>query len=61
MPYAQGVTWAMTSRIQGYQALFRIAQGTGLGADAADKLDSLGHPLPGWEDLKSVLPHGADG
>jgi hypothetical protein len=61
MPYAQGVTWAMTSRIQGYQALFRITQATGLGADAADKLDSLGHPLPGWEHLKSVLPHGADG
>jgi hypothetical protein len=61
MPYAQGVTWAMTSRIQGYQALFRIAQGTGLGADAADKLDSLGHPLPGWEGLKSALPHGSDG
>jgi hypothetical protein len=61
MPYAQGVTWAMTSRIQGYQALFRITQATGLGTDAADKLDSNGHPLPGWEDLKSVLPHGADG
>ncbi len=61
MPYAQGVTWAMTSRIQGYQALFRITQGTGLGTDAAGKLDSLGHPLPGWGDLKAVLPHGADG
>jgi hypothetical protein len=61
MPYAQGVTWAMTSRIQGYQALFRITQATGLGTDAADKLDSLGHPLPGWEDLKSFLPHGSDG
>jgi hypothetical protein len=36
MPYAQGVTWAMTSRIQGYQALFRITQATGLGTDAAD-------------------------
>ena len=46
MPYAQGVTWAMTSRIQGYQALFRIAQATGLGADAADKLDSLGTRCP---------------
>ena len=61
MPYAQGVTWAMTSRIQSYQTLFRITQATGLGTDAADKLNSLGHPLPGWEDLKSVLPHGSDG
>lgn len=61
MPYAQGVTWAMTSRIQGYQALFRITQATGLGTDAADKLDSLGLPLPGWDDLKSFLPHGSDG
>jgi hypothetical protein len=61
MPYAQGVTWAMTSRIQSYQTLFRITQATGLGTDAADKLDSLGHPLPGWEGLKSVLPHGSDG
>ena len=61
MPYAQGVTWAMTTRIQGYQSLFRITQATGLGTDAAGKLDSLGHPLPGWQDLKSVLPHGNDG
>jgi hypothetical protein len=61
MPYAQGVTWVMTSRIQSYQTLFRITQATGLGTDAAGKLDSLGHPLPGWEDLKSVLPHGSDG
>lgn len=61
MPYAQGVTWAMTSRIQSYQTLFRITQATGLGTDAAGKLDSPGHPLPGWEDLKSVLPHGSDG
>jgi hypothetical protein len=61
MPYAQGVTWAMTSRIQGYQALFRITQATGLGTDALDKADSLGHPLPGWEHLKSALPHSSDG
>jgi hypothetical protein len=51
----------MASRVQSYQALFRITQATGLGTDAADKLDSLGRPLPGWEDLKSFLPHGADG
>ena len=61
MPYAKGVTWALTSRIESYQTLFRITQGTGVGVDAADKLDSAGHPLPGWEDLKSALPHGADG
>jgi hypothetical protein len=61
MPYAQGVTWAMTARIQSYQTLFRITQATGLGTDAVDKADSLGHPLPGWEDLKSFLPHGSDG
>jgi hypothetical protein len=61
MPYAKGVAWALTSRIENYQALFRITQGTGLGTDAADKLDSAGHPLPGWEDLKSALPHAAVG
>jgi hypothetical protein len=61
MPYAKGVAWALTSRIESYQALFRITQGTGLGADAAGKLDSSGHPLPGWDDLKSALPHAAGG
>jgi len=60
MPYAKGVTWALTSRIESYQTLFRITPGTGLGTDAADKLASAGHPLPGWEDLKSMLPHGTD-
>ena len=61
MPYAKGVAWALTTRIESYQTLFRITQGTGLGTDAADKLGSAGHPLPGWEDLKSALPHGAGG
>jgi len=61
MPYAKGVAWALTSRIESYQSLFRITQGTGLGTDAADKLDSAGHPLPGWEDFKSALPHSAGG
>jgi hypothetical protein len=61
MPYAKGVAWALTSRIEGYQQLFRFAQSTGLGADGADKLDLAGHPLPGWDDLKSALPHGQDG
>jgi hypothetical protein len=58
MPCATGVAWALTSRIESYQALFRITQGTGVGADVADKLDMAGHAVPGWEDLKSALPHG---
>jgi hypothetical protein len=65
MPTAQGVTWVLTSRIESYQALFRIAQGTGLGVDAADKLDSTAHHfhkhLPGYDNLESALPHGKDG
>ena len=65
MPYAKGVTWALTSRIESYQALFRITQGTGLGTDAASKLDSTFHyfheDLPGYDNLGSALPHGQDG
>jgi hypothetical protein len=61
MPCAKGVGWALTSRIESYQALFRIAQGTGVGADVADKLAMAGHPAPGWEGLKSALPHAKDG
>ena len=65
MPYAKGVTWALTSRIESYQALFRITQGTGLGTDAAGKLDSTFHyfheDLPGYDNLGSALPHGQDG
>ena len=65
MPSAKGVTWVMTSRIESYQALFRITQGTGVGVDAADKLDSALHyfheHLPGYDDLESALPHGQDG
>jgi hypothetical protein len=65
MPSAKGVTWVITSRIESYQALFRITQGTGVGVDAADKLDSALHyfheHLPGYDDLESALPHGQDG
>jgi hypothetical protein len=65
MPAAQGVTWVLTSRIESYQALFRIPQGTGLGVDAADKLDSTFHyfheHLPGYDNLESALRHGKDG
>jgi hypothetical protein len=65
MPAAKGVTWVLTSRIEGYQALFRIAQGTGVGVDAASKLDSTLHyfhqHLPGYDNLASALPHGKDG
>jgi hypothetical protein len=61
MPYAKGVAWGLTSQIEGYQRLFRLTQGIGLGTDAVDKAASAGHPLPGWEDLKSALPHGTDG
>ena len=65
MPAAQGVTWVLTSRIENYQALFRITQGTGVGVDAAGKLDSTAHyfhkHLPGYDNLGSALPHGEDG
>jgi hypothetical protein len=65
MPVAKGVTWVITSRIESYQALFRITQGTGVGVDAADKLDSALHyfheHLPGYDNLESALPHGQDG
>jgi hypothetical protein len=65
MPAAAGVTWVLTSRIEGYQALFRITQGTGVGADAVSKLDSTLHyfhqHLPGYDNLESALPHGKDG
>jgi hypothetical protein len=65
MPAAKGVTWVLTSRIEGYQALFRITQGTGVGVDAVSKLDSTLHyfhqQLPGYDNLESALPHGQDG
>jgi hypothetical protein len=65
MPAARGVTWVLTSRIESYQALFRITQGTGVGADAADKLDSalryFHERLPGYDNLEPALPHGKDG
>jgi hypothetical protein len=65
MPAAQGVTWGLTSRIESYQSLFRITQGTGVGVDAASKLDSALHyfhqHLPGYDNLESALPHGQDG
>jgi len=65
MPYAKGVEWVITSRIEGYQELFRWTQGTGIGADAISKADSIanysGHHLIGYDDLKSALPHGSDG
>jgi hypothetical protein len=62
MPYAQGVAWVMTSRIQGYQQLFRYTQGMGIGTDIISKADSIanyaGHHLIGVDNLKSALPHG---
>jgi hypothetical protein len=61
MPCAKGVTWALTSRVETYQALFRITTGTGVAVDLADKFAMFHHPVPGWKDLDSMLPHHKDG
>jgi hypothetical protein len=62
MPYAQGVAWVMTSRIQGYQQLFRVAQSTGLVDDGLSKADAIANytdrHFVGFDNLKSALPHG---
>ncbi len=62
MPCAQGMTWVMTSRIQGYQELFRATQAMGLVDDGVSKADAIlnyyGHHFVGLDDLKSALPHG---
>jgi hypothetical protein len=59
MPFAQGTAWALSSRIESYGQLFRVAQGTGVGTDLTSKLDQVlnlgGLPLPGYDNLKSVL------
>lgn len=64
MPFAQGTAWALSSRIESYGQLFRVAQGTGVGTDLTSKLDQVlnlgGLPLPGYDNLKSALgPAGA--
>jgi hypothetical protein len=65
MPYAKGVAWAVTSRIEGYQQLVRMTQGTGVTTDMTSKLDAALNyvhlPLPVWDDLKAALPHAAGG
>lgn len=62
MPYAQGTAWALSSRIESYGQLFRIAQGTGVGTDLTSKLNQVlnlgGLPLPGYDNLKSALGPG---
>jgi hypothetical protein len=63
MPFAQGTAWALSSRIESYGQLFRVAQGTGVGTDLTSKLDQVlnlgGLPLPGYDNLKSALgPNG---
>jgi hypothetical protein len=59
MPFAQGTAWALSSRVESYGQLFRIAQGTGVGTDLTSKLDQVlnlgGLPLPGYDNLKSAL------
>jgi hypothetical protein len=59
MPFAQGTAWALSSRIESYGQLFRVAQGTGVGTDLTSKLDQVlnlgGLPLPGYDNLKSAL------
>jgi hypothetical protein len=62
MPYAQGTAWALSSRIESYGQLFRIAQGTGAGTDLTSKLDQVLHlgglSLPSYDNLKSALGPG---
>ena len=62
MPFAQGTAWALSSRIESYGQLFRVAQGTGVGTDLTSKLDQVlnlgGLPLPGYDNLKSALGPG---
>jgi hypothetical protein len=65
MPFASGTAWAVSSRIDSYAQLFRLTQGTGVGADLTSKLDSTlnfaGLPLPGYDDLKSAMSTGGGG
>jgi hypothetical protein len=65
MTYAQGTAWGLTSRIDIYDRLFRIAQGTGIDIDLTDKLDQIlnlgGLPLPGYDNLKSAFDSGHGG
>jgi hypothetical protein len=65
MPFASGTAWAVSSRIDGYAQLFRLTQGTGVGADLTSKLDSTlnfaGLPLPGYDNLKSAMSTGGGG
>lgn len=62
MPFARGTAWALSSRIESYGQLFRVAQGTGVGTDLTSKLDQVlnlgGLPLPGYDNLKSALGPG---
>jgi hypothetical protein len=62
MPFASGTAWALSSRIESYGQLFRVAQGTGVGTDLTSKLDQVlnlgGLPLPGYDNLKAALGPG---
>ncbi len=56
MPLAQGVSVAVTDRLETYYKLFRITQTAGVGTDGVSKLDSAlnaGHlALPGYDNMK---------
>ncbi len=53
----------MSSRIESYGQLFRLAQGTGLGTDLTSKLDQGLHlgglGLPGYDNLSAALGPGS--
>lgn len=62
MPFAQGAAWALSSRVESYGQLFRVAQGTGVDTDLTSKLDQVlnlgGLRLPGYDNLESALGPG---
>jgi hypothetical protein len=65
MPYAKGVTWALTTQIECYQGQFRATQITGLLLDGIGKADAgstyfSDKHLPVVGYLESALPHSKD-
>jgi hypothetical protein len=56
MPFAQGIAWVTTSRIETYATLFKATQYLGMGVDLTSKLDSAlnaGHiRMPGYDSIK---------
>jgi hypothetical protein len=56
MPFAQGIAWATTSRIETYATLFKATQYLGEGVDLTSKLDSAlnaGHvKMPVYDSIK---------